>query len=446
MRELADAAQDVAQHHSQLAFEQQPRTNWAGNYTFMAAALRAPESLEALQELVRAGAGRGEPLKALGAGHSFHGIADTTGTQVSLRHFGAMALDAEAGTVTVGGGVSYGQLAPWLQARGFAVHNLASLPHISIAGACATATHGSGVGNGSLATAVRALELVDGSGELVRLSRERDPETFAGAVVSLGALGLVTSLTLAVQPTFQVAQAVYRDLPFAELEHHYEAILAGGYSVSLFTGWQGSRVTQAWVKRRMAEREVAEVAPDFWGARLQQEPMHPLDGEHRAENCTPQMGVAGPWFERLPHFRMEFTPSSGEEMQTEYFVPRERGMEAILAVDQLGDVIAPHLLVSELRTVAADDQWLSMAYGRDSLALHFTWKPDWPPVRELLPRIEAALEPFAYRPHWAKLFSTPVEQVRAMYPRLPEFLALRSKYDPAGRFSNAFLRESILGD
>src|SRR6202021_3240609 len=105
--------------------------------------------------------------------------------------------------------------------------------------------------------------------------------------------------------------------------------------------------------------------------------------------CAEQQGVPGPWFERLAHFKMNFTPSSGRELQTEYFVPRDRGYEAILAVEQLKDRITPHLFVTELRTIAADDLWMSMAYKGDSMAIHFTWTPEWPEVKEILPLIEA---------------------------------------------------------
>ena len=216
------------------------------------------------------------------------------------------------------------------------MHNLASLPHVSVAGACATATHGSGSKNGNLSTAVSALEIVTADGEVVTLSRQKDGDRFAGAGVALGGLGVVTKVTLDVQPTFQVRQVVYENLSLAQLENHLDDIFASGYSVSLFTDWQNHRATQVWIKHRVEPGDSFEFAPEFYGAKLATRKLHPLAG-HSAENCTEQMGIPGPWYERLPHFRMNFTPSSGAELQTEYFVPRNRGYEAILAVEKLRD-------------------------------------------------------------------------------------------------------------
>ena len=413
------------------------RMNWSGNYLYSTDLLHEPANEDEVRRLV-AGSGR---LKALGSRHSFNGIADTTGAQVSLGRLRSIVLDCEAGTVTVGAGVRYGELAPYLDQRGFALHNLASLPHLTVVGACATATHGSGVGNGALSTAVTGLEMVTAKGEVVALSRERDGEEFRGAVVGLGALGLVTKMTLAVQPRFEMRQVVYENLSFDVLERHLEEIFASGYSVSLFTDWQGHRATQVWIKSR-CDGEVSALGPEFFGATAATTKMHPLPG-HPAENCTEQMGVPGPWCERMPHFRMDHTPSSGAELQTEYFVPRERGYEAILALEELRDEMAPHLFVSELRAIAADDLWMSMAYGRDSMAIHSTWKPDVEAVKALLPRIEKRLEPFAARPHWAKLFTTDRARLRSLYPKMSKFEALARKYDPPGQFRNAFLDRTV---
>jgi xylitol oxidase len=415
-----------------------PRTNWAGNHAYSAAAFLQPRSLEELQTAVR-GSSR---LKVLGSRHSFNGIADTDGLQLSLAGFNSIQIDPTSQTVTVGAAICYGDLAPVLEAHGFALHNLASLPHISIAGAVATATHGSGMRNGNLATAVSALEFVTASGELIRLSRLSDPDAFPASAVSLGALGVVTSLTLDLQPTYRIAQSVFVDLPFTALEHHLHAIFASGYSVSLFTDWQSSRATQLWIKRRLGSSPLPDLGSDFYGARPATEHTHPIPG-HDSDACTRQLGLPGPWLERLPHFRMEFTPSSGQELQSEYFVPLDCGYAAIRALEALRDRIAPLLLVSELRTVAADNLWLSMAYQQPSLALHFTWKPSWPAVRALLPEIEKRLRPFQARPHWGKLFATHPTEFRALYPRLPDFLALAARYDPDGKFRNRFLEESV---
>jgi xylitol oxidase len=415
-----------------------PRTNWAGNITYSTARLAAPASIEELRQTVKSAA----RLRVLGARHSFSAIADSSYEQVSLERFDSIELDEAHRTVTVGGGVTYSQLAPWLDARGYALHNLASLPGITVAGACATATHGSGLQNGNLATAVAAVEIMKADGELVHLSREQHGGDFAGAVVGLGAVGVVTRTTLDVQPTYQVAQSVYRNLSFDELGRHFGEIFASGYSVSVFTNWLDRNAEQVWVKQRLAPGEKSEWVPELFGAQLAKEKLHPLAG-HPAESCTDQLGIPGPWYDRLPHFRIGQTPSSGQELQSEYFVPWDRGFEAILAVEKLREHIAPHLFITELRTIAPDRLWMSMAYERPSLAIHFTWKPEWPAVRTVLPMIEAALAPFAPRPHWGKLFTLPAAQLDPQYARVADFRALLRRYDPQGKFRNRFVDANL---
>jgi xylitol oxidase len=418
----------------------QPRTNWSGNLTYSTDRLYQAASVEEVQALVR----KCPHLKALGSRHSFNNIADSTENQVSLQGLKTVHLDAAARTVTVGAGIRYGDLAPVINAQGYALHNLASLPHISVAGAIATATHGSGLHNGNLATAVAGLEMVSANGEVVRLSRAQDADRFRGAVVHLGALGILTHITLDVQPTYQVAQTVYLDLPFAVLEHHLEEVFASGYSVSLFTDWQKGRATQVWIKRRTDRTDSHALGAEFFGARRATVKMHPIIG-HDAEACTEQLGIPGPWYERLPHFRMNFTPSSGQELQTEYFVPLERGYEAIRAVEELRDAITPHLFVTEFRTIDADELWMSTAHRRRSLTLHFTWKPEWPAVKQILPQIEAKLKPFNVRPHWGKLFTLSPEYLEARYERLADFEGLAREYDTGGKFRNAFLNHNLYG-
>ncbi len=423
-------------------------TNWAGNLRYHADQLDSPRTLAELQEIVRGS----KKLRALGSRHCFNTIADSDVRQASLAHFDSIDIDAAARTVTVGAGVRYGDFAPRLDTAGFAVHNLASLPHITVAGAVSTATHGSGVHNGNLATAVSGIELVTASGDVVHLSRKEHGDQFTGAVVALGALGVATRVTLDVVPRFDMTQVVYRNLSIDQLEHNLEAIMSAGYSVSLFTNWQGGigqsgRIAQVWVKDRVARspnggRKKATILADFYGAKPATVNMHPIEG-NSAENCTEQLGVPGPWYERMPHFRMNFTPSNGAELQTEYFVPRSCGYEAIRAVQSLSDRIAPLLLVTELRAVAADDLWLSMAHERDSLAIHFTWKPMTPEVNALLPRIEEKLAPFGARPHWGKLFTVPPAELNALYPQLGRFRALTRQYDPEGKFRNEFVERNL---
>jgi xylitol oxidase len=423
------------------AHDDDAATNWAGNLTYQTRERHHPRSVDEVRALV----GSRDRLKALGTRHCFNGIADSRHAHLSLRGMsGVTEADREAGTVTVEAGASYGQLCPELHARGLALHNLASLPHISVAGACATATHGSGDGNGNLATAVSGLEIVTAAGDVLQLSRARDGETFQGAVVHLGALGVVTKVTLDTQPAFQMRQDVYLDLPMAAVEEHFEEIVSSGYSVSLFTDWRDRNVAEVWVKRRVEPGVELETAAQIHGATLATRDVHPIV-DLSAEHCTEQRGVVGPWYERLPHFRMGFTPSSGEELQSEYFVPRRSAVEAILAVEALGEQVSPHLLISELRTIAADDLWMSTCYGRDSLAIHFTWKPDWEAVRRLLPLIERELGPFGVRPHWGKLFTLAPAELQARYERLDAFKQLAARLDPQGKFRNEFLATNLYG-
>src|SRR5687768_3173312 len=301
--------------------------------------------------------------------------------------------------VTIEGGVRYGPLCQYLQREGYALHNLASLPHISVAGACATATHGSGDSNGNLATAVTALEFVNARGELVALSQAEDGEQFQGTVVGLGGVGVITKLTLEVQPTFNMSQRVYENLPLTQLEDHFDEITSSAYSVSLFTDWQNASFNQVWVKRRVSDELAGAESSTFFGARPAHIHRHPIV-TMSAENCTEQMGIPGPWYERLPHFRIGFTPSSGDELQTEYLIPRQYAVAAIQAINRLRDHIFPLLQISEIRTIAADALWMSPCYQQLCVAIHFTWVKDWQAVRQLLPLIEEQLAPFQARPHW----------------------------------------------
>jgi alditol oxidase len=413
--------------------------NWAGNVEYSTEQLYSADSIEQVTKFVT----RQEKLKVLGTRHCFNKIADSSHYFLSLKNMDkVVALDPEARTVTIEPGMTYGQLCPYLDSKGFALHNLASLPHISVAGACSTATHGSGDANGNLATAVSALEFITASGDTVNLSRARDGEIFQGAVVGLGALGVISKITLDIQPTYQMRQYVYEDLPFAEVKRNFEAIMSSAYSVSLFTDWQKQRVNEVWLKSRIAEGKSFAPPREFYGAKPATRNLHPI-AALSAESCTPQMGVPGPWYERLPHFRMGFTPSAGKELQSEFFVPRRHAVEAILAVERLHDRVSPYLLISEIRSIAADHLWMSTCYKEPRVTIHFTWKQDWPAVRELLPVIERELAPFDVRPHWGKLFTISPAQLHSRYEKLPDFIELCRRYDPNGKFRNEFLNRNI---
>ncbi|MFE3741938.1 FAD-binding protein [Streptomyces sp. NPDC059134] len=407
--------------------------NWAGNITFRAARLHTPTSVERLREIV-AGA---EAVRALGSGHSFNAIADTDGDLVSVAGLPrTVETDPAAATVTVGAGLRFAEFTDTVHAAGLALHNLGSLPHISVAGACSTGTHGSGTGNGTLASAVQALEIVTADGEPLRLAR--GDADFPGTVVALGALGIVTRMTLGLVPAYEIRQRVYDGLAPGELREHFDAILSAAYSVSVFTDWRPGAAAQVWLKQRTGDPGT-DAAPDTWhGARPADGPRHPVPGMD-ASTCTEQGGVPGPWHERLPHFRAGYVPSSGDELQSEYFVAREDGPAAYDALTRIGERIASVLQIGEIRTVAADDLWLSPAYGRDTVAFHFTWVPDTDAVTPVLEAIEEALAPFATRPHWGKLFVMGPEHVRGLYPRYADFEALAARLDPRGVFRNTLL-------
>jgi xylitol oxidase len=412
-------------------------TNWAGNITYAAKELHRPHSLAALAALVA----DGTKVRALGSGHSFNEIAEPgpEGVLLSLAALPAeVDVDAAARTVRVGGGVRYAELARRVHGHGFALPNMASLPHISVAGSVATGTHGSGVGNGSLASAVREVEIVTADGSTVVMGR--GDERFGGAVTSLGALGVVTALTLDLEPSFDVEQYVFTELPLAGLDFEsLETVMASAYSVSLFTDWREPGFRQVWLKRR-----TDQPLPDFPWATPATEKMHPVPGMP-AVNCTEQFGVPGPWHERLPHFRAEFTPSSGAELQSEYLLPRRHGLDALHALDAIRTTLAPVLQTCEVRTVAADEQWLSPAYGRDTMAFHFTWIEDTAAVLPVVRRLEEALDAFDARPHWGKVFTTPSAVLRGRYPRLDDFAALARELDPQAKFANEFVRAVLVG-
>lgn len=402
--------------------------NWAGNVRFRAAEFARPASVAELQSLVA----RSPRVRPVGTAHSFSPIADTDGVLVTTTGLpGLIEIDNAAATVRVAAGLRYSDAAPRLHERGLALPNLASLPHISIAGAVATGTHGSGNGNGSLATSVSGIELVTAGGDLVTIRTVDEP----GIVVALGACGVVTALTLRAVPAFTVRQHVFQNVPSAQAREHFDDITGSGYSVSMFTDWRADRFTQVWLK--LADADTTPGSPWFAGTAACRD-LHPIEGRP-AGNCTPQLGLPGPWHERLPHFRAEFTPSAGDELQSEYLLPREHAAAALALLAAISADLAPVTQVSEVRTVAADELWLSPAYQRDCVAFHFTWVPDTGAVLPVVARVEAALAEFDARPHWGKIFHRP-----GRYPRLDDFRRLAGDMDPAGKFSNDML-DPLLG-
>jgi alditol oxidase len=410
--------------------------NWAGNYTYRAERLHRPTTPEEVQELVPAA----PRIRVLGSRHSFNDLADSA-ELVSLAGLPTdLVVDRSAGTVSFGAGTTYGELAGALNDAGVALDNMASLPHISVAGAVATATHGSGDGNGNLATAVAGVELVTSGGDVVTAAR--GDADFEGIVVGLGALGAVTRVTLDVEPAYEVRQRVFEDLSWDALFERFDEISASGYSVSVFTRWLES-IDQVWVKSRVTD-DPEDVRSDLLGAAAATVDRHPILGIDPV-NCTPQLGRVGLWSDRLSHFRMGFTPSAGEELQSEFHVPRLHAVPAIQEVRALAARIRPVLQVTEIRTIAADRLWMSPQYGRDTIAIHFTWKPEPEAVASVLADVEPALAAFDARPHWGKVFLAGAAEIAPLYERLPDFARLMERLDPRGAFRNAWLEERLLG-
>ena len=412
-----------------------PRTNWAGNIAFAAPEFHRPSTVAELQAAV-ARAGR---VRVLGTGHSFNDMADSPGAQVSLAGLPPeVSVDSAALVARVAAGLSYAELATRLDAHGFALRNLASLPHISAAGATATATHGSGAANQNLAAAVAGLSLVTADGDLVELTRED------GAVVHLGALGAVVRLDLELVPSFEISQRVYEDLPLDTLDDHFADVMASGYSVSLFTDWRAPRLTQVWIKQRLDAPAPAVPEASWFTATPAPAARNPVPGAS-PDACTQQLGVPGRWYDRLPHFRPGFRPSAGDELQSEYLLPVAHAVPALHALNKIRARLAPALRICEIRLIAADRLWLSTCYRQDSVAFHFTWIADPAAVLPVVTLLERQLAPFAPRPHWGKIFTTPPEDLRARYERLPDFLALMRRLDPAGKFRNAYTARYLTG-
>ena len=409
------------------------RENWAGHVPYCATHYHSPATIAELQAIVSAAS----KVRVIGARHSFNQIHDCTETILSLDNLDkTVTIDDVRQTVTVNAGITYHELCPQLHEAGYALHNLASLDHITVIGACMTATHGSGDRHGNLATVVSGLEMVTAAGEIVTLSRAKDGAQFDGAVVALGALGVVTKVTLDLLPTFTMQQDIYEKLPLTHVYDHFDAIMSAGYSVSLFLDWQQDWVNTVWVKQQLTKDRRLAVPTTFFDATLLPSE-RPTDPD--SDRYSTPAGLPGPWHERLPHFYLKDPLRQGNELQSEYFVARDQAVAAIRAVAQLRAGLAPIIGVTEIRTVAADDLWLSPAYGQDIVGIHFNWQKKWAAVQHFLPTLEATLAPFQPRPHWGKLFGIAPAQVQARYARLADFQALAHTYDPQGKFRNAFL-------
>lgn len=407
--------------------------NWSGTVTFADSQTFAPATTAELAQIVATN----PKVRARGSAHCFNAMADTDAISVTFENLPQdLVIDKEKEIVTVSAGIKYGELAVALEKRGWALHNMASLPHISVAGAIATATHGSGVGNGNLATAVRGLEIVLPDGSIKKITLE-SPE-FAGYVVGLGVAGIVISVDLAIEPTFNVEQTVYRGMSRETYAANLDEIMSLAYSVSYFTTWAAAGGGEVWAKFRSGS-----VAPEtLFEAYPATSNRHPLPGLD-PEPCTEQLAVSGPWHLRLPHFKMEFTPSAGDEIQSEFFVDRKDAPAAIAALEKIAPQINEILWVTEIRAIAADELWMSPHYQRDCIGIHFTWKKV-DAVYEFVKVVEAVLAPFNYRPHMGKVYSASPEYIRSVMPKMSNFVSLVKEIDPENKFGNA-MTDKLLG-
>ena len=407
--------------------------NWSGTVTFADSQTFAPATTAELAQIVATN----PKVRARGSAHCFNAIADTDAISITFENLPQeLVIDKENQIVTVSAGIKYGELAVALEKRGWALHNMASLPHISVAGAIATATHGSGVGNGNLATAVRGLEVVLPDGSIKKITLE-SPE-FAGYVVGLGVAGIVISVDLAIEPTFNIEQTVYRGMSRETYAANLDEIMSLAYSVSYFTTWAAAGGGEVWAKFRSGS-----VAPEtLFEAYPATSNRHPLPGLD-PEPCTEQLAVSGPWHLRLPHFKMEFTPSAGDEIQSEFFVDRKDAPAAIAALEKIAPQISEILWVTEIRAIAADELWMSPHYQRDCIGIHFTWKKV-DAVYEFVKVVEAVLAPFNYRPHMGKVYSASPEYIRSVMPKMSEFVQLVKEIDPMNKFGNA-MTDNLLG-
>lgn len=407
--------------------------NWSGTVTFADSQTFAPATTAELAQIVATN----PKVRARGSAHCFNAMADTDAISVTFENLpNELMIDKEKEIVTISAGIKYGELAVALEKRGWALHNMASLPHISVAGAIATATHGSGVGNGNLATAVRGLEVVLPDGSFKKITLE-SPE-YAGYVVGLGVAGIVIKVDLAIEPTFNIEQTVYRGMSRETYAANLDEIMSLAYSVSYFTTWAAAGGGEVWAKFRSGS-----VAPEtLFEAYPATSNRHPLPGLD-PEPCTEQLAVSGPWHLRLPHFKMEFTPSAGDEIQSEFFVDRKDAPAAIAALEKIAPQISEILWVTEIRAIAADELWMSPHYQRDCIGIHFTWKK-FDAVYEFVKVVEAVLAPFNYRPHMGKVYSASPEYIRSVMPKMSEFVRLVKEIDPMNKFGNA-MTDKLLG-
>ncbi len=406
--------------------------NWARNLEFSAGEFLEINSISQLQEVIN----NSDKVKVLGTGHSFSPIADTSGSLISIKKLDPeIHIDSKMQTVSVSAGTSYAQLARYLEANGWALENLASLGEITVAGAIMTGTHGSGSSNTVLSNAVVEIEMILASGEKLLLNQQ-NLEEFNGFIVSFGALAVFTRLKLKIVKSFSIKQIVYENITSKSVSEYFDEIFDNAYSVSYFNSWAKNSTGQIWMKF-LSDKDTSTLPKNAFGGNLAVANQHPVK-VNDPSTCTEQMGAPGKWLYRLPHFKLDSSPASGDEVQTEYLVDRKYVKEYIEELSLIGDEIADKVYATEIRTIKADNLWLSGAYERPTVGFHFTWKKS-ADIETFLPKIEQILGQNGGRPHWGKLFSTNKNQLITRYPKFSNFQQLLKKYDPDGKFRNQFI-------
>lgn len=280
------------------------------------------------------------------------------------------------------------------------------------------------------------MQLISPDGDLIDVDRSH-PD-FDGMVIALGALGPVVRITLDIEPSYQVQQDGYANLSWDAIVGHFDQVSNAGYSVSVMTMWAEPSARQVWVKTRLGDDHPRTNLADLGAT-----PIPVADLGHGA-NMNP-FGSPGPWSRRLPHFRLDSTPSRGHEIQVEWMVPRSAFPGVALSLREHGDLIDSMLVITELRTVAGDDQWLSPTQGQDVVGVHFTCNPDTDRVLSVLHVIEPILLAAGGRPHWGKFFLASAAELAPRYPQLDRWLRLRDRFDPGHKFGNAFIADHLTG-
>jgi FAD-linked oxidoreductase len=446
--------------------------NWAGTATATPARWAQPRSEAEICAAVKEAAAAGLPVRALGSGHSFTAAAATSGLALDLSLWtGVTAADTRTGLVTVRSGTTLRALNAALAEFGLALANLGDIDAQTIAGALATGTHGTGARLGGLATQIEALDLVLADGSLVSCSASARPDLFAATRVGLGALGVVTAVTLRCVPSFTLA-ADERPMPVEQVIEEFGALAAANDHFEFYWFPYGR---QALVKRnnRVPSGGPAAVPAGRAAGRAAVpagRAAAPMPGwrrfwefevmENAAFGTLCRLGRAAPRLvpalNRLSSaalsarsytdasYRVFVTPRRVHFVESEYAVPRESlpGVLAELrrAVPRLAD---PVMFPVEVRVAAADDIWLSTAYGRDSayIAVH---QYAGLPYRAYFDLFESVVAPVAGRPHWGKLHSLDAGRLGPLYPRFEDFRRVRAEVDPEARFGNAYLAR-VLG-